>query len=165
MLKLIRLTVFLQAFGYLFQFVAFFLFAKMLGSENQGILSIFRSAGQIIASLLLLGLPGGIIYFVGKDRNLLGSVIKNCLKSLVIAFPLLIIFLYMPLVNGLLKKYGIGDYIAYLVMFIFFLSCLGVFEPSILGIQKYLFYNLFTFGCWDYNNYFFNFNLVYTSGK
>jgi O-antigen/teichoic acid export membrane protein len=33
-----------------------------------------------------------------------------------------------------------------LIIFIFFLSCLGVFESAILGIQQYLFYNLFTFG-------------------
>lgn len=146
MLKLIRLTVFLQALGYLFQFVAFFLFAKMLGSENQGILTIFRSSGQIIASLLLLGVPGGIVYYVGKDRKLLGSVIKNCLKMLIIVFPLMILFFYSPLADGLLQKYAIGDYIPYLIMFIFFLSCLGVFEPSILSIQNYLFYNLFTLG-------------------
>jgi O-antigen/teichoic acid export membrane protein len=146
MLKLIRLTVLLQAFGYLFQFVAFFLFANMLGSENQGILSIFRSTGQIIASLILLGLPGGIIYFVGKDRNLFWAVIKNCLKLLLIAFPLLIIFFYAPTANKLLEKYAIGHYIPYLLMFIFFLSCSIVFEGSVLSIQKYFSYNLFTFG-------------------
>lgn len=145
MLKVIRLTVSLQAFGYLFQFAAFFLFAKMLGPEFQGILSIFRSTGQIIASLLLLGLPGGIIYFVGKNRNLFNSVINNCLKLLIITFPILILCLYTQPAKFLITKFAIGNYIPYLIILIFFLSCLGVFEASILSIKKYLFYNLFMF--------------------
>jgi len=146
MFKLIRLTVFFQALGYLLQFGAFFLFAKKLGAENQGILTIFRASGQIIAALFLLGLPGGIIYFVGKDRNLFLSVITNCFKLFFIVFPLLILLLYILPIDVLPKKYLIGDYIPYLIIFIFFLSCSGIFEVSILSLQKYLYYNLFAFG-------------------
>ena len=40
MLKLLQLTVVLHAVGYLLQFIAFFLFAKMLGAENQGVLTV-----------------------------------------------------------------------------------------------------------------------------
>ena len=93
MFKLIRLTVFFQALGYLLQFGAFFLFAKMLGAENQGILTIFRALGQIIASLLLFGLPAGIVYFVGKDRDLFLPVLRNCVKVFLVVFPLLVLFL------------------------------------------------------------------------
>jgi len=66
MFKLIQLTIFFQSFGYLFQFIAFLLFAKMLGAENQGVLTVFVTAGQIIALLLSFGLPGGITYFGNK---------------------------------------------------------------------------------------------------
>ena len=80
MFKLIQLTVFFQSFGYLFQFVAFLLFAKMLGAENQGVLTVFVTAGQIIALLLSFGLPGGMTYFIGKDRRLFFPVVANCCK-------------------------------------------------------------------------------------
>ena len=141
-----QLTVFLQALGYLFQLVSFFLFAKLLGSDNQGILSIFRATGQIIASLIWFGLPGGIIYFVGKDRNLFYPVIRNCLRISLIVFPLLILILCTFPMDKFPKIFLLGDYIPYLIIFIIFLSYLAIFETSILSIQKYTYYNLFTFG-------------------
>jgi len=146
MFKLIRLTVFFQALGYLLQFGAFFLFAKMLGAENQGILTIFRASGQIVASLLLFGLPGGIVYFVGKDRDLLLPVLGNCVKLFLVVFPLLALFLYILPIDKLPKVYLIGKYIPYLLVFVFFLSFFGIFQLSILSLKKYLYYNLFAFG-------------------
>lgn len=146
MFKLIRLTVFFQGLAYLLQFSAFFLFAKMLGAENQGILTIFRALGQIIALLLWFGLPGGIIYFVGKDRNLFLSVITNCFKLFLIVFPLLVLFLYILPIDKLPKVYLIGKYIPYLLIFVFFLSFFSIFQRSILSLKKYLYYNLFAFG-------------------
>jgi len=146
MFKLIRLTVFFQALGYLLQFGAFFLFAKMLGAENQGILTIFRASGQIIASLLLFGLPLGIIYFVGKDRDLFLPVLRNCVKLFLFVFPLLVLFLYVLPIDRLPKVYLIGKYIPYLLIFVFFSSLFGIFQLSILSLKKYLYYNLFAFG-------------------
>ena len=146
MFKLIRLTVFFQALGYLLQFGAFFLFAKMLGAENQGILTIFRASGQIIASLLLFGLPAGIVYFIGKDRDLFLSVLRNCVKLFLLVFPLLVLALYILPIDNLTKGSLIGKYIPYLLLFVFFLSFFGIFQLSILSLKKYLYYNLFAFG-------------------
>jgi len=61
----------------------------MLGAENQGVLTVFVTAGQIIALLLSLGLPGGITYFVGKDRSLFLPVVANCCKLVLALLPLL----------------------------------------------------------------------------
>jgi len=146
MFKLIRLTVFFQALGYLFQFSAFFLFAKMLGAENQGILTIFRASGRIIASLLLFGLPAGIVYFVGKDTDLFLPVLRNCVKVFLVVFPLLVLSLYILPIDKLPKVYLIGKYIPYLLIFVFFLSFFGIFQLSILSLKKYFYYNLFAFG-------------------
>jgi len=146
MYKLIRLTIFFQALGYFLQFGAFFLFAKMLGAENQGILTIFRASGQIIASLLLFGLPAGIVYFVGKDRDLFLHVLRNCVKLFLVVFPLLVLFLCILPINKLPKLYLIGKHTPYLLIFIFFFSFFGIFQLSILSLKKYLYYNLFAFG-------------------
>ena len=88
MVKLLRQTVFFQAFGYLLQFSAFFIFARVLGSEGQGILTIFRILGQIIAAIMWLGLPAGMVYFIGKDKRSFVVLLKNCLKWFVLVFPL-----------------------------------------------------------------------------
>ena len=146
MFKLIRLTVFFQALGYLLQFGAFFLFAKMLGAENQGILTIFRASGQIIASLLLFGLPAGIVYFVGKDRDLFLPVLRNCVKVFLVVFPLLVLFLCILPIDKLPKVYLIKKYIPYLLIFVFFLPLFDILQQSILSLRKYLYYNLFAFG-------------------
>ena len=50
--KVVIQTIFFQASGYFLQFVAFFLFARMLGARDQGILVLFRTSGQIILSFL-----------------------------------------------------------------------------------------------------------------
>lgn len=146
MFKLIQLTVLFQSFGYLFQFIAFLLFAKMLGADNQGVLTVFVSAGQLIALLLSLGLPGGIIYFVGKDRNLFLPVIANCSKLVLALLPILVIVLYMLPIDKLPREYLINDYIPYLLISVFFLTFLGIFQVSVLSLKKYLYYNLFAFG-------------------
>ena len=146
MFKLIQLTVFFQSFGYLFQFIAFLLFAKMLGAENQGVLTVFVTAGQIIALLLSLGLPGGITYFVGKDRSLFLPVVANCCKLVLALLPLLILVLYVLPIDKLFNVYLIRAYVPYLLISIFFLTFSGIFQVSILSIKKYLYYNLFSFG-------------------
>ena len=146
MFKLIRLTVFFQGMGYLFQFSAFIIFARILGVENQGILTIFRASGQIIALLLWFGLPAGIVYFVGKDRALFLPVIINCVKLFFVVFPLLVLFLYILPIDKLSKVYLIGKYNPYLLVFVFFLSFFSIFQLSILSLKKYLYYNLFAFG-------------------
>jgi hypothetical protein len=114
--------------------------------KNQGILTIFRASGQIIASLLLFGLPGGIVYFVGKDRDLFLPVLRNCVKLFLVVFPLLVLFLYILPIDKLPKVYLIGKYIPYLLIFIFSLSFFSLFQASILSLKKYLYYNLFAFG-------------------
>lgn len=146
MFKLIQLTVFFQSFGYLFQFVAFLLFAKMLGAENQGVLTVFVTAGQIIALLLSLGLPSGITYFVGKDRSLFLPVVANCCKLVLALLPLLILVLYVLPIDNSFSVYLIRDYVPYLLISIFFLAFSSIFQVSILSLKKYLYYNLFSFG-------------------
>jgi O-antigen/teichoic acid export membrane protein len=146
MFKLIQLTVFFQSFGYLFQFVAFLLFAKMLGAENQGIFTVFVTTGQIIALLISFGLPGGITYFVGKDRSLFLPVVANCCKLVLALLPLLILVLYVLPIDKLFSVYLIRDYVPYLLISIFFLTFSSIFQVSILSLKKYLYYNLFSFG-------------------
>jgi Membrane protein involved in the export of O-antigen and teichoic acid len=146
MFKLIQLTIFFQSFGYLFQFIAFLLFAKMLGAENQGVLTVFVTTGQIIALLLSFGLPGGIIYFVGKNRSLFLPVVANCCKLVLALLPVLVLVLYILPIDKLSPAYLIRDYIPYLLISIFFLTFLGIFQVSILSLKKYLYYNLFAFG-------------------
>lgn len=118
----------------------------MLGAENQGVLTVFVTAGQIIAILLSFGLPGGIIYFVGKDRRLFLPVVANCCKLVLALLPVLVLVLYILPIDKLSPAYLIRDYIPYLLISIFFLTFLGIFQVSILSLKKYLYYNLFAFG-------------------
>ncbi len=146
MIKLLQLTVLFQSLGYIFQFLAFLLFAKMLGAENQGVLTVFIAAGQIITLLICLGLPGGIIYFVGKDRNLFLPVINNCYKLLSFVLPLIILFIFVLPMDKLPKVYLIVNYIPYLLTSVILLSFVGIFQVAILSLKNYLYYNLFIFG-------------------
>jgi stage V sporulation protein B len=146
MIKLLQLTVLFQSLGYLFQFLAFLLFAKMLGAENQGVLTIFVTAGQIIALLLSFGLPGGLTYFIGKDRSLFMPVVVNCCKLVFAILPLLVLVLYILPIDKLPRVYLIRNYTFFLIISIFFLSFSGIFQMAILSLKNYFYYNLFAFG-------------------
>ena len=146
MIKLLQLTLLFQSLGYLFQFLAFLLFAKMLDAEKQGILTIFVTAGQIIALLLSFGLPGGLTYFIGKDRSLFLPVVANCCKQVLVLSPLLVLFLYILPINKFSHGYLIRDYIPFLIISVFFLSFFSIFQIAILSLKKYLYYNLFACG-------------------
>lgn len=146
MIKLLQLTVLFQSLGYLFQFLAFLLFAKMLGAENQGVLTIFVTAGQIIALLLSFGLPGGLTYFIGKDRSLFLSVVANCCKLVLALLPLLVLVLYILPIDKFTRVYLIREYIPFLIISVIFLTFSGIFQMAILSLKKYLFYNLFACG-------------------
>ena len=139
MFKLIRLTVFFQALGYLLQFGALFLFAKILGAEKQGILTIFRASGQIIASLLMFGLPAGIVYFVGKHRELFIPVLTNCVKLFLIVFSLLVLFLFILPIEKLPKVFSTDKVYPIFISILFFLSLSDIFQLSILSLKKYLY--------------------------
>lgn len=145
MIKLLRQTVFFQALGYFLQFSAFFIFARILGSEGQGSLTIFRTLGQIIASIMWVGLPAGAVYFIGKDKRSFFFLLKNCLKWFVFVFPLIALFLYLVPVNSVLKLNLKEQYIAYLLIFIFLVSFFNLFQGLMLSLKKYLYYNLFAF--------------------
>ncbi len=146
MIKLLRQTVFFQAFGYLLQFSAFFIFARILGTEGQGTLTIFRTLGQVIASIMWVGLPAGMVYFIGKDRHSSFFLLKNCLKWFIFVFPLIILFLCLVPISHIPKLNLKEQHIAYLLIFIFLLSFLNLFQGIMLGLKKYLYYNLFAFG-------------------
>lgn len=146
MIKLLRSTVLFQGAGYFLQVGAFFIFAKILGANGQGILTVFRALGQIIGSLMWVGLPAGIVYFIGKDKKFFLPLIKNCLKWFVFVFPLIILFLYIGSINRIPKLNLINQYIPYLLIFIFLLSFFNLFQNLMLSLKKYLFYNLFAFG-------------------
>ncbi len=143
MIKLLQLTVLFQSLGYLFQFLAFLLFAKMLGAENQGVLTIFVTAGQIIALLLSFGLPGGLTYFIGKDRSLFLPVVANCCKLVFALLPLLVLVLYILPIDKFSQVYLIRNYIPFLIISVFFLTFSGIFQMAILSLKRYLYYNLF----------------------
>ena len=113
MIKLLQQTVFFQAFGYLLQFSAFFIFARILGTEGQGILTIFRTLGQIITSIMWVGLPAGMVYFIGKDRHSSFALLKNCLKWFVFVFPLIVLFVYLAPVNITLKLKQVKEITAF----------------------------------------------------
>jgi O-antigen/teichoic acid export membrane protein len=146
MIKLVRQTVSFQALGYFFQFAAFFVFARILGTEGQGILTIFRATGQIIVSIMWVGLPAGIVYFIGRDNHFFFFLLKNCLKWFVFVFPLLVLLLYLVPINSIPKLNLKEQYIAYLLIFIFLLSFFNLFQGLILSLKKYVYYNLFAFG-------------------
>ena len=128
------------------QFAAMIVFAKVLGSEAQGILSIFRSTGQIIVAVIWFGLPASIVYFVGKDKRHFKQLLKNCFKWFLAAFLILVVTLlilpnyWIPQIN-LLDKYT-----PFLLIFIFLLALFDLFQGLTLSLKKYLYYNLFTFG-------------------
>jgi O-antigen/teichoic acid export membrane protein len=146
MIKLIRQTVCFHGLGYFFQCAAFFLFARILGSDGQGALAIFRAFGQIVAPIMWLGFPAGIAYFIGKDNELFFSLIKNCLKWFMFAFPLLALLMYLAPINIILNLNLQKQYIAHLLYFILLLSFFNFFQALILNLKKYLYYNLFAFG-------------------
>ncbi|MHC4636262.1 MAG: lipopolysaccharide biosynthesis protein [Planctomycetota bacterium] len=146
MIKLLSQTIIIQAFGYLLQFLAFLIFARILGTEDLGILTIFRTLGQVIASIMWVGLPAGMVYFIGKDRLSFFFLLKNCLKWFVLGFPLIVLFLYLAPINSILKFNPPKIYIAYFLIFIFLLSFFNLFQSLILSLKKYLYYNLFAFG-------------------
>ena len=127
------------------QFCAFFIFARVLGSEGQGLLSIFRSLGQIIASIIWIGIPSSVVYFLGRDKNNLEPFLRNCLKWILVIFPfVLITILFFPL-DGIEKYTSLKPYVKYLPFFILFASFFDLFQGVMLGLKKYLYYNLFTF--------------------
>ena len=140
MIKLLRSTVLFQGAGYFLQVGAFFIFAKILGADGQGILSVFRALGQIIGSLMWVGLPAGIVYFIGKDKNFFLPLFKNCLKWFVFVFPLIILFLYIGPINKIPKLNLTNQYIPHLLMFIFLLSFFNLFQSLMLSLKKYLYY-------------------------
>jgi stage V sporulation protein B len=146
MIKLLQITVLFQSLGYIFQFLAFLLFAKMLGAENQGVLTIFVTSGQIIALLLSFGLPGGLTYFIGKDRSLFLPVVVNCCKLVFAILPLLVLVLYILPIDKFPRVYLIRDYTPFLIISILFLSFSGIFQMAILSLKNYFYYNLFAFG-------------------
>lgn len=146
MIRLLRSTIFFQGSGYLLQFGALLIFARILGSEGQGILSMFRVLGQVIVSFMWVGLPSGIVYFVGKDRSYFLSLLKNCLKWFAFVFPILILFLCIIPIDNMPKINLIKQYIPYLLAFVFLLSFFNLFQGLMLSLKKYLYYNLFAFG-------------------
>lgn len=146
MIKLLRQTIFFQALGYFLQFSAFFIFARILGTEGQGILTVFRALGQIIVSIIWIGLPAGIVYFIGKDKYFFLPLLKNCLKWFAFVFPLLVLFLYLVPINRIPKLNLIEPYIPYLLIFVFLLSFFNLFQALMLSLKRYLYYNLFALG-------------------
>lgn len=146
MIKLIRSTVLFQAGGFLLQMGTLFIFAKILGAESQGILAVFKTLGQIIASFMWVGLTSAVVYFIGRDKNLLLPILKNCLKWFIIVFPLIVLCVYIAPINKIPKFNLISQYIPYLLILIFLLSLANLFQGIILSLRKYLHYNLFSFG-------------------
>lgn len=144
--KLVLQTVLFQGSGYVMQFIAFFLLARILGAEDQGILTLFRTSGQIITSVLWLGVTGGIYYYMGKDEEHLSSLLFNSAVWFLSTFALfsagVLLFTSIPIrALGPLKPY-----LPLLLAFIFFLGFFQLFESLSLSLKKYLTYNLFAFG-------------------
>lgn len=102
--------------------------------------------GQIIVSIMWVGLPAGIVYFIGKDKGFFLPLIKNCLKWFAFVFPLLILFLYLVPIDKILKLNLIDQYIPHLLFFVFLLSFFNLFQGLMLSLKRYLYYNLFAFG-------------------
>jgi O-antigen/teichoic acid export membrane protein len=127
------------------QFCAFFLFARVLGSEGQGLLSIFRSLGQIIASIIWIGIPSSVVYFLGRDKNNLEPFLRNCLKWILAIFPFVLLTILFSSLGGMGKYASLKPYVKYLPFFILFASLFDLFQGVMLGLKKYLYYNLFTF--------------------
>ena len=145
-LKLVLQTVLFQGSGYVMQFIAFFLLARLLGAEDQGILTLFRTSGQIITSVLWLGVTGGIFYYMGKDEEHLPSLLFNStawfLSTSALFSAGLLLFTSIPIpALGTLKPY-----LPLFLAFIFFLGFFQLFESLSLSLKKYLAYNLFAFG-------------------
>ena len=118
----------------------------MLGAENQGVLTVFVATGQIIALAIGFGLPGGMTYFIGQNRNLFSPVILNCSK---LVFTLLIVFallLYLLPIDRFAQFLSIHEYFPLLFISVFFLTYFSIFEMAILSLKKYFYYNIFAFG-------------------
>jgi len=146
MIKLIGATVFSQGMSYALQLGAFFIFAKTLGPDGIGVLSIFRTVGQIIASFMWVGLTASIVYFIGNNQNYFLSLLKNCFKWFIPSFSLIIISSYIVPINEIPKLNFISHYIPHLLAIIFFLSLTNLFQILILSEKKYLHYNMFALG-------------------
>jgi O-antigen/teichoic acid export membrane protein len=146
MIRLLQSTIFFQAFGYLLQFAAFIIFASLLGSEGQGVLSIFRSAGQIIVALIWLGLPSSIVYFIGKNKSYFKALLHNCLVWFGVVFIILAIIVFVMPIEKIPKLNLIARYIPSLLLFVFLLAFFNLFQGMMLSLRNYLYYNLFSFG-------------------
>ncbi len=145
-LKLVLQTVLFQGTGYVLQFVAFFLFARLLGPRDQGILTLFRTSGQIITSLLWLGVTGGIFYYMGQDEDHLSSLLSN---SVVWFLSIFVLFSSGSLLFASPFLHSLGalrPYLPLLLAFVFFLGCYQLFESLSLSLKKYVAYNFFAFG-------------------
>ena len=146
MIRLLQSTILFQAFGYMLQFAAMVLFAKTLGPEKQGILSLFRSTGQIVVVILWIGLPASIIYFIGKDSRYYKSVLKNCFNWFIVSFGMFAAAIFALPFDRIPQIIIFKQYFTFLLIFVFLLSLFVLFQSLTLSLKKYFYYNLFTFG-------------------
>ena len=146
MFRLLQSTILFQAIGYLMQFAAIVIFARILGSEGQGILTVFRSTAQIIAAIIWFGLPSSIVYFVGKDRHNFNPLLKNCLGWFGFSFFILVIAFYILPVEKIPKVNVIEQYIPFLLVLVCLLTFYDLFQRLMLSLKHYLYYNIFAFG-------------------
>jgi O-antigen/teichoic acid export membrane protein len=128
------------------QFAAMFVFAKILGSEGQGILSIFRSTAQIIGATIWLGLPSSIVYFIGKDKRYFYPLLKNCVGWFGFSFFILVFALYILPVEKIPKVNVIEQYIPFLLVLVYLLTFYDLFQRLMLSLKRFLYYNIFAFG-------------------
>ena len=146
MIKLLQQTVFFQAFGYLLQLIAFFIFARALGGRGQGVLAVFGATGQIITSFMWIGLPAGAAYYIAKENRCFLSAFKNCIKYFVPVFFSITLIIFLFPISDIPKINVLESYIPRLLIFVLLLSFFNIFQMLTLSLKKYLFYNLFPFG-------------------
>ena len=146
MVKLLQATIFYQTSGYMLQFGAIVVFARVLGSEGQGILAVFRSLGQILVSLIWFGIPSSIVFFIGKDKHYFKSLLKHCLEWFGIVFTVLVLVSFVLPIDRIPKVCVIEQHLSYLLAFVFLLALFNLFQGLMLSLKKYFYYNLFAFG-------------------
>ena len=143
MLSLIRLTVVAQGMGYALQLLAIFVFAKTLGAENQGKLAAYRALGQISASLLWFGLPGAIVYLLGRERNVAKSLILNSVKWFTTAYVIFFLTLHFFPIERYISRFTlIQPDLNLFSGFVFFSALFVLLQAIALGTKSYTTFNL-----------------------
>ncbi len=121
------------------------LLARLLGPVGQGKLAAFQAGGQICSTLIWFGIPGSVVYFVGRNRNSVRSVLHTSAFWLVISYFLFAAVLFgLPIEELAAQAAAIQPYMFLFALFVLVLAIFVLLQSTALGLQDYFTYNMMT---------------------